>query len=208
MIRVIGVVIVIAVVMMSVISQLKGRAIKKLVSYLENGDYDSFNTYAQSKYIKFLIPRTSLMELRLNGALIEQDTKEINSLLKELTDMPLLPNKKQEIAMKGFNYFIGFENKKEAKKYLKLVNEGPNDRMKVEAKRVYNIYVLKNDDDLKDLLEEINDQEDYQKGVNEFLVSLIYQNKGDKENAKKYEDLSKEHLAMVDELTAQNLKKA
>ena len=80
--------------------------------------------------------------------------------------------------------------------------------MKVEAKRVYNIYVLKNDDDLKDLLEEINDQEDYQKGVNEFLVSLIYQNKGDKENAKKYEDLSKEHLAMVDELTAQNLKKA
>ena len=49
--------------------------------------------------------------------------------------------------------------------------------------------------------------EDRQKGVNEYLISIIYKNKHDLENAKKYEELSKKHFALVDAETAEKYKK-
>lgn len=48
------------------------------------------------------------------------------------------------------------------------------------------------------MLEELEDIEPSNRGVNEFLISLMYKNKGDKENALKYEKLSQEHLAEYD----------
>ena len=37
----------------------------------------------------------------------------------------------------------------------------------------------------------------------EFLISLMYKNKNDKENAAKYEKLSREHLKQFDEMNKQ-----
>ena len=110
--------------------------------------------------------------------------------------MPLTTSQKENYYMKAFNFFIGLKDKKNSKKYLDLINELPNDRMKAEANRVYNIYILKNDKYLKELLEEL-----------ENIISIIYKNKHDLENAKKYEELSKKHFALVDAETAEKYKK-
>lgn len=50
------------------------------------------------------------------------------------------------------------------------------------------------------MIEELEYIEPVNRGVNEFLISLMYKNKNDKENALKYEKLSKEHLKQFDEL--------
>lgn len=107
--------------------------------------------------------------------------------------------------MKAFNYYVGLEDKKMSKKYLDLINGLSNERMKFEANRVYNIFILKTDKDLKDLLEELESMEDNEKGINEYLISVIYKNLKDTKNQKKYEELSRTHFAAVDEMTAQKL---
>ena len=53
---------------------------------------------------------------------------------------------------------------------------------------------------LDEMIEELEYIEPVNRGVNEFLISLMYKNKNDKENALKYEKLSKEHLKQFDEL--------
>lgn len=204
--KIIAIILVVALVMFTVINTLKTKNYQKLVSYLETGDYDLFHQKINQPLIQFLFPKSSLLDLKFNAALIQQNKKEATQYLEALCAMPLTASQKENYYMKAFNFFIGIKDKKNSKKYLDLINEGSNDRMKVEANRVYNIYILKNDKDLEDLLDEIENMEDQQKGVNEFLISLIYKNKKDTVNAKKYEDLSKEHFALVDEKTAQKIR--
>ena len=205
--RTIAIIIVVALVMFTIINTLKTRTYKNLVSYLQQGKIKEFNQKIDSRSVKLLFPKSSLLDLKFNAAIVEQDKKAAIKYLEELCEMPLTTSQKENYYMKAFNFFIGLKDKKNSKKYLDLINELPNDRMKAEANRVYNIYILKNDKYLKELLEELENMEDHQKGVNEYLISIIYKNKHDLENAKKYEELSKKHFALVDAETAEKYKK-
>ena len=53
------------------------------------------------------------------------------------------------------------------------------------------------------MLDELEYIDSQNRGVNEFLISLMYKNKNDKENAAKYEKLSREHLKQFDEMNKQ-----
>jgi len=198
----IAIIVVVAVVMFFIINTLKTTTYRKLVTYLEHGEFETFHQKIDSKPMKLLFPKTSLLDLKFNAALVQQDKKAAIAYVEELCAMPLSPAQKESYYMKAFNFFVGLEDKGNAKKYIDLINQGTNERMKMEANRVYNIYILKNDKDLNALLEELDGMEDYQKGVNEYLISLIYKNKKDTVNAEKYAKLSQLHFALVDENTA------
>ena len=165
--RTIAIIIVVALVMFTIINTLKTRTYKNLVSYLQQGKIKEFNQKIDSRSVKLLFPKSSLLDLKFNAAIVEQDKKAAIKYLEELCEMPLTTSQKENYYMKAFNFFIGLKDKKNSKKYLDLINELPNDRMKAEANRVYNIYILKNDKYLKELLEELENMEDRQKGVNE-----------------------------------------
>ncbi|MDD7282153.1 hypothetical protein [Floccifex sp.] len=205
--KTIAIIIVVAIVMMFLISTLKKSTYKRLVNYLENGDFTSFYKEIDSKKVKMLLNNLNIIDMKLNAAIVQQNKQETNRLFDEVIKLPLTPSQKEHYYMKAFNYYVGLMEKKKAKKYIDLINTTSNERMKLEANRVYNIYILKNDKDLRSLLLELKDLEDSQKGVNEYLISLIYKNKGDLENAAKYEELSKEHFALVDEQTAKKYEK-
>ena len=57
------------------------------------------------------------------------------------------------------------------------------------------------------LREEIEYMEPSKAGVHEYLISLMYANKGDAANAKKYKKLSEEHLQQLDEEIKEKHKK-
>ena len=153
--RTIAIIIVVALVMFTIINTLKTRTYKNLVSYLQQGKIKEFNQKIDSRSVKLLFPKSSLLDLKFNAAIVEQDKKAAIKYLEELCEMPLTTSQKENYYMKAFNFFIGLKDKKNSKKYLDLINELPNDRMKAEANRVYNIYILKNDKYLKELLEEL-----------------------------------------------------
>ena len=204
--KTLAVVVVAAIVMYTLIGGLKRRKYRTLVSCLEQGNYDAFYKDLDKTSTKLLFPKLSLLDLRLNAAMIRQNKKETAKLLEEISCMPLTPKQKESFYMKAFNYFVGLGDAKMSRKYRDLINALPNERMKFEVNRVYNIFILKNDQDLGDLLEELNAMEENEKGINEYLVSVIYKNKKDAANQKKYEELSRKHFAAVDEMTAQKMK--
>lgn len=205
MMKAIAVAVVVALVMFTVVNTLKTTMYRKMVGYLENGDYSTFYNEIDKKSTKFLFPKSSILDLKLNAALVQKKKKESTQLLEEICAMPLTVSQKETYYMKAFNFFVGINDEKNCKKYLNLINELPNDRIKYEAERVYNIFILKNDKYLKDLLDELETMEDREKGVNEYLISVIYKNKKDTENQKKYEDLSKKHFAIVDAETSEKI---
>ena len=196
----------VAVVMIALISTLKKSMVKKLIHYLEESEFESFYKDIDSTKTKLLLPKMSILDMKLNAEIVQQNKNNIDALFDEICSLPLTPSQKEHYYMKAFNYYVSLSDKKHTKKYIHLINELPNERMKLEANRVYNIYILKNDKDLRSLLVELKDMDDEQKGVNEYLISLIYKNKNDMENAKKYEELSKQHFALVDEKTAEKVK--
>lgn len=205
MMKAIAVAVVVALVMFTVVNTLKTTMYRKMVGYLENGDYSTFYNEIDKKSTKFLFPKSSILDLKLNAALVQKKKKESTQLLEEICAMPLTISQKETYYMKAFNFFVGINDEKNCKKYLNLINELSNDRIKYEANRVYNIFILKNDKYLKDLLDELETMEDREKGVNEYLISVIYKNKKDTENQKKYEDLSKKHFAIVDAETSEKI---
>ncbi|MDO4466432.1 MAG: hypothetical protein Q4C49_05425 [Bacillota bacterium] len=205
--KIIAVVVVVAIGMYVIVENLKRSAYKRLVTYLQEGKLEEFHKEIDSQSIKFLFPKISVLDMKLNAAIVEQNKKQTIAYLEQICAMPL-PNSQKEIYyMKAFNFFVGISDKKNCKLYLDKINQLPNERLKQEANRVYNIYILKNDKYLKDLLEELEEMEDSQKGVNEFLISIIYKNMKDFEKAEYYEELSKEHFALVDEMTSKKLNK-
>lgn len=205
--KIIAIVVVVAVVMFFVINTLKTTTYRRLVGYLESGNYDTFHKQIDSKKIKLLFPKSSILDLKLNASLVQQNKKESIHYLEELCSMPLTISQKEMYYMKAFNFFVGINDKKNCKKYLDLINSLPNEQMKAEVNKVYSIYILKNDKYLDELLEELENMEDDQKGVNEYLISIIYKNKKDFEKANEYEELSKKHFALVDEKTSKKYSK-
>ena len=205
--KVIPVAVVVALVMFTVINTLKTTTYRKMVSLLENGSFEEFHSKIDSRFMKLLFPKSAILDLKLNAALVQQTKKEATALLEQICAMPLSPSQKENYYMKAFNFYVGLEDAKNSKKYLSLINELSNERMKFEANRVYNIFILKTDTDLADLLEELENMEDREKGVNEYLISVIYKNRKDRANQKKYAQLSREHFALVDSETAEKLEK-
>ena len=204
--KILAIIAVVAVVMIALISTLKKSMVKKLIHYLEESEFESFYKDIDSTKTKLLLPKMSILDMKLNAEIVQQNKNNIDALFDEICSLPLTPSQKEHYYMKAFNYYVSLSDKKHTKKYIHLINELPNERMKLEANRVHNIYILKNDKDLRSLLVELKDMDDEQKGVNEYLISLIYKNKNDMENAKKYEELSKQHFALVDEKTAEKVK--
>lgn len=205
--KVIAVAVVVALVMFTVINTIKTTMYRKMVTYLETGNYDQFYKDIDKTFTKLIFPKSSILDLKLNAALVQQKKKEATTLLEQICSMPLSMSQKENYYMKAFNFYVGVEDAKNSKKYLNLINELPNERMKFEANRVYNVFILKNDNDLKDMLEEIENMEDREKGVNEYMISVIYKNKKDRENQKKYAELSRQHFALVDAETKEKIEK-
>ena len=85
--RTIAIIIVVALVMFTIINTLKTRTYKNLVSYLQQGKIKEFNQKIDSRSVKLLFPKSSLLDLKFNAAIVEQDKKAAIKYLEELCEM-------------------------------------------------------------------------------------------------------------------------
>ncbi len=204
------VIFIIAVVVLTfAISYLKSLQYKKLVSFLEKKEFDKFDQEIDTLYTKILFPPFNVDYMKLNGAILRNDERLIDKSFAVFDNKRLNVKQKEAVYMMAFNYYISLEDYKKAKKYVDAVNTLNNEQMKKEANRIYNIYAEKGHRYLDEMLEEVNMMDDTYKGVHEFLIYLMYENKGDKENAEKYKKLSEKHMKLLDrKISTQNKEKA
>ena len=186
---------------------LKKRSLyNQLVEYAASKRFKEFDALIETKMSRFLFNPFSIDYLKLNKEILANDTKAIDKMFTSITGHRLNLKQKQEIYSKGFNDNIGIENYAKAKEFLDLVHTLNNAQMDREMDRIYDIYALKGYKYLDEILEETSEMPDTYKGVNEFLISLMYENKGDKKKAAEYRKLSEKHLALLDNKIAKKMK--
>ncbi len=196
---IIAIVVVIAIGVAVALAVLKKKTSQNIVIAIEKGDHNEFVSILNSKLTKFLFPAAYLDSLRLNEAMIRNDVNEIDRLLEKFAKIKLSEKDKEKIYTQAYNYYLSVKSYKKCGIWHDKIKELKNDRLINEIDKSYNIYVEKGYKYLDEMLDELENMEENSRGVNEFLISLMYKNKGDKQNAAKYEKLSKEHIKAFDE---------
>ena len=196
---IIAIVVVIAIGVAVALVVLKKKTSQNIVIAIEKGDHNEFVSILNSKLTKFLFPAAYLDSLRLNEAMIRNDVNEIDRLLEKFAKIKLSEKDKEKIYTQAYNYYLSVKSYKKCGIWHDKIKELKNDRLINEIDKSYNIYVEKGYKYLDEMLDELENMEENSRGVNEFLISLMYKNKGDKQNAAKYEKLSKEHIKAFDE---------
>ena len=200
---IIAIVVVIAICVAVAVAVLKKKISQEIIIAIESGDNKKFNSLLEKKITKFVFPAAYLDSLRLNEAMIRNDVNEIDKLLEKLQKVKLSETDKEKIYTQAYNYYLSVKSYKKCGIWHDKIHELKNDRIINEIDKSYDIYVEKGYKYLDEMLDELEYIDPQNRGVNEFLISLMYKNKNDKENAAKYEKLSREHLKQFDEMNKQ-----
>lgn len=188
-------------------SYFKRKVYLKLVSYIEKKNFEDFDIEISKWYIQFLFPQFNVEYMQLNSAILRNNPKMVEDSFAIFDKRHLNKKQKEAVYMMAFNYYISLEKYSNAKKYVDLINEIDNVQMKKEVNRIYDIYALNGYKYLDEMIEEVNMMEDTYKGVNEFLISLMYENKGDKDKAEEFKKLSEKHMKLLDRKISNSHKK-
>ncbi|MFV0382017.1 MAG: hypothetical protein ACK5KR_07355 [Breznakia sp.] len=174
----------------------KRMRLKKIIHLLQSRQFEEFFELCDAKFTKFLFPIYNIEYMKLNAYILQENLKNIEAQFKKLLAFRMNKKQKEDMYMKAFNYYVGNEDAKNAKKMLTLIKKLDNDQIKHEASVMYDIFILKNDAHLQSMLADLKDLPDAVKGVSEYLISVQYANIKDKKNADKYLKLSKKHMDM------------
>ena len=161
-------------------------------------------TYNQSEYeklknkisTKLFISRFTILFLDLNLAIIQNNVGRVNTLMKEIKHFNPSDAKAKIIYSMLFNYYLNTKHYKEAKECYEIIKNLKDEQLVKETDCMYNIFILKNDKYLNEMLSELEDIEEKNRFPHEYLISMMYKNINNHEMAKKYEDLAKKHLEM------------
>ena len=196
---IIAIVVVIGIVIATIISYLKKSIYRKMLIAMQMGDHDSFMELTNKKSTQFLYSMMWIDSMRLEEAIMRNNKKDVAHYLDNLSKQRLSEKNAEKVYGQAFNYYLSISDTVMCTKWYEKIKELKNDRFKREFDRSYNIYVEKGYKYLEDMLNEIEYMEPSKAGIHEYLISLMYANKGDAANARKYKQLSKEHLQQLDQ---------
>lgn len=184
-----------------IIYVLKKLRFKKMVTTLQMQDFDTFFKLADAKTSKYLFPRFNLEYLKLNANILRADTKQTDASFDLLMSINMTTNQKDDVYMKAFNYYVSLEDKKKTKELMEVIETFKNEELVKEARTIYDIFILKKANYIEIMEDTLEDMDDAQRGITEYLLSVQYANIKDKKKAEEYLQLSREHLKAPDEAT-------
>lgn len=195
----IAVFVVIAMIIALIINIIKKSINAKMVDCIKKDDKAGFEAIINNFWTKLIITPFNIDYMRLNYAFIKGNRKEIDSLFDSFEHKNLSRKQRQDIYSKAFNYYLSAENKPMCKHWLDKVHEQiDNSKMLLEFDTMYDIYMEKGWKYLDEMLEDLEDMDDMYKGPNEFLISLMYENKGEKNKAKEFRARSEKSMVLLD----------
>lgn len=166
----------------------------KFVELFQKKKFDELEELLNKKIVKYTFMPFNIEYLRLNIAFVKDDEKAINNQFEVFSKMPMNTKQKEDVYVKYFNYYVMIEDMERAKKAYELVQGLKNENIKKNADITYDIFCEKGYKYLDEIKESADNATGEMKGYNSYLVSLMYENKGDKENAEKYKEIAKSML--------------
>ena len=189
-------------------SQKRKALLDKLTEHLLKGELRDFDDLMAENSTKRLVPPFNYEFLQLNRAMMGGNKNRITQLFDQFKTRRLNPAQKREIAIRGFNYFLEEKNNEQLTYYRDQINSLPdkaeNAALKEEVNTYYRVTVEGRTDILDDLLEKTEKLPEKYRGMNEYLISQIYEHMGNKEKTEEYINLSRKHMEMLGTAAQEN----
>ncbi|MCR0134298.1 hypothetical protein MKD01_19465 [[Clostridium] innocuum] len=122
------------------------------------------------------------------------DGDEIDALLKEMLQMKVTKKQRIDLVNKAFNYYVEQEDQEKAKVLLSEIETFNDEKMKAESRKIYNIFLLKTHQYIKEMEQQLQNVTGVEKGFLEYLLYLQYENKGDQKKSRYYLELSQKDM--------------
>ena len=167
----------------------KNTITNKLTRLLIKGEFEQFDQMLEKWYTRYFVAPFNLEYIRMNSYLARGDEQKIDEIFDRFEHSRL--NKAQKTAVYGnaFYYYLSQEDTQKAKKYYQILKD--NDDAKLDMTmmdRLYDIYIENGYQYLEETLEQYQTAKENEKPQLEGMLAKMYENKGDKKNAKVYEE--------------------
>lgn len=164
---------------------------------LNPGD-DRFERHICSTFTSLVLPPYTVRLLQLQRAELKGDDALEDRVLRDLLNRGLNTQQAAEIGIRGFNFYLLRNDREMCEVFKKRIDELPEHaEMKKYVDRSFNIILLKKDQYLEELLAEREQLSDEMRSGCEFLISRVYENRRDQENAAKYAALCRLHMKQL-----------
>ncbi len=173
---------------------LENNLSNRLVTYVYNQDYKSYEKLRNSKLTSFLIRQYNLRFLDLSAAMSKGNDQEIRKCVENLDRMILTPRQAEAIYGRCFSYYLALDNFTEAKKYYQKVKDNKGIKDTFELDRFYDIYIENGYKYLNKTLEEYDSVSEEIRPNYDAMLAKMYANKGDKTNAEYYRKKTDENM--------------
>lgn len=175
---------------------LKEKITVKLTRYCIECNFTDFDKLIESRLTNLVIDPFNIDFMKLNKAITTKNRKEINHCFEHFENCRLNDKQKETVYYTAFYYYVSVNEGNRAKKYGNLLLNLPNtsEEFKAEIKKYYSVLIEKSYQYLEEDLKTVQHLENPQKAKLEFIISKMYENKGDLERAKEYLNKSLEDL--------------
>lgn len=166
----------------------------KLVACVQRCDLKAYEAIAGKKIVGLLVPPFNLHYMRLNLYMMLEKEQETEGEFDFLLAMSTGKTMRKEVIRKAYYYFV---KRRDGARCRPLLDEFLTFASEEEAKEcelLYDIYILKKSNHIKELLVGIEELPLAQQAINEYLISLQYENQSRMDLAREFEERSKLHL--------------
>lgn len=166
----------------------------RLAACVQGCDPEAYEAIAQKKLAGLLVPPFNLHYMRLNLYMMLEKEKETDQEFEFLLAMSTGKAMRREVVRKAYYYYVKRRDGKRCRLLLdELLTFAQGEEAK-ECELLYDIYILKKSSHIRELMEGIEELPPAQRAVNEYLISLQYENQSKTDLAREYEELSRLHI--------------
>lgn len=166
----------------------------KLFDMLETNDLIRYDSYSNKRIVRLVIPRYTLLVMKLNQCISNRDKARIDEVFDEINRLKLNNRQAQDIYLRGFKYYLAQRSSQSCTYYKDKINRHSNHIYETNMiNACYDVIIAKDNSRLDEFLRAVGDQEGEERYMTEYLISEIYRNMGDEENAEIYTGLFKRH---------------
>ena len=137
--------------------------------------------------------------IRFNVAEIKRDDAKADALIKEFEAMKLSDRQKKQICPKIFYHYIDHKKMDDAARCYEILKDIPVYSNKKDVEMTYDTYVRKGHGYLDEALKSLGRISKEELPARERLIARMYENKGIRQDAKKYANLADQHEAQLRE---------
>lgn len=163
---------------------------RKFTKIVSAHNMEELEAFCQKKVARYSIPPFNMEYAKMTVYLLNGDEKKAIEQFDYLLDMRKTKSQDLEITMQAFRYFIGIKDKERSKKMYEKICELGNETQVHESTIMYDVYVMDKYNHIDEILTRYEECGEGGEIIYAKMLSMMYKNKGDKENAKYYLDVA------------------